>query len=209
MQILMLSSSRVNNCDYLAAAKDDILAHVGSAKECLFVPYAGVSMSYDTYTKMVQDALPELVVTGLHTFANEAHAIAQASINNQAILVGGGNTFRVFLQNLIGIIPCFLVVAHIRVRQIELIPGIQLVGIAREALVEPLQYGHGLIVVFEAFPVQGAQFGHRLLQLNFSRCDIAFSFRDCAQEFFDLLVRQYIATVIGADFLDNVVGACC
>lgn len=93
MQILMLSSSKVNNCDYLAAAKDDILAHVGSAKECLFVPYAGVSMSYDTYTKMVQDALPELVVTGLHTFANEAHAIAQASINNQAILVGGGNTF--------------------------------------------------------------------------------------------------------------------
>lgn len=93
MQILMLSSSRVNNCDYLAAAKADILTHIGGITECLFIPYAGVSMSYDTYTEMVQHALPELRITGLHTFTNEAQAIAQASVNNQAILVGGGNTF--------------------------------------------------------------------------------------------------------------------
>lgn len=106
MHILMLSSSRVNNCDYLAAAKNDILTHLGAVSECLFVPYAGISTSYDTYTEMVQHALPELSVIGLHTFDNEVQAITRASQNNQAILVGGGNTFHLLytLQKL-GLMP--------------------------------------------------------------------------------------------------------
>ncbi len=94
MQILMLSSSRVNNCEYLQDAKPSILAHLGAITSAVFVPYAGISVSYDDYTKQVQAALPELAITGLHTFADPVNAILEAP----AILVGGGNTFHLLHQ---------------------------------------------------------------------------------------------------------------
>jgi len=94
MQILMLSSSRVNNCDYLQDAKPSIIAHLGAISSAVFVPYAGISVSYDDYTQQVQDALPELAITGLHTCADPIKAILEAP----AILVGGGNTFHLLHQ---------------------------------------------------------------------------------------------------------------
>ena len=94
MQILMLSSSRVNNCEYLQDAKPSILAHLGAITSAVFVPYAGISVSYDDYTQQVQAALPELTITGLHTCADPMQAILDAP----AILVGGGNTFHLLHQ---------------------------------------------------------------------------------------------------------------
>ena len=94
MQILMLSSSRVNNCEYLQDAKPSILAHLGAITSAVFVPYAGISVSYDDYTQQVQAALPELTITGLHTCADPVQAILDAP----AILVGGGNTFHLLHQ---------------------------------------------------------------------------------------------------------------
>ncbi|MCW8091369.1 dipeptidase PepE [Alteromonas sp. ASW11-130] len=91
--VLMLSSSRAGNEEYLEHAKQPILSHLGERREVLFVPFAGVSIGWDEYTQKVQTALPECNVIGLHTFAEPLRAVLESDANNQAILVGGGNTF--------------------------------------------------------------------------------------------------------------------
>ncbi len=91
--VLMLSSSRVGNEDYLEHAKPLMLEHLGDIRDVLFVPYAGVTMSFDEYTDKVQAALPDFNVTGLHTFDHPEQAVMEAQKNRTAILVGGGNTF--------------------------------------------------------------------------------------------------------------------
>jgi dipeptidase E len=95
-QLLLLSSSREGNSDYLAHALAMIKAHLGSIDELLFIPYAGVSLGYDQYTEMVASALQELniKVKGIHSFADPVAAVTQA----QAIAVGGGNTFHLLYQ---------------------------------------------------------------------------------------------------------------
>ncbi|MFT6284362.1 MAG: dipeptidase E [Arenicella sp.] len=76
--------------------------HLPNIKELLFIPFAGVSVSWDEYTTKVQHALPDYKVKGIHQFSN-AH---QALENAQAILVGGGNTFNLlnelYQQDLLG-----------------------------------------------------------------------------------------------------------
>lgn len=94
MHVLMLSSSRAHNSEYLAPNRELIDRHLGERKQLLFVPFAGVSVSYDEYTAMVQQALPEYQVVGIHQFADPIQAIAQA----EGILVGGGNTFHLLYQ---------------------------------------------------------------------------------------------------------------
>ena len=89
MNVLMLSSSRYNEHEYLAYAKEWIDEHLGTVKNLLFIPYAGVTVSWNAYTDMVQAALPETSVTGIHETDDPKAAIMQA----EAILVGGGNTF--------------------------------------------------------------------------------------------------------------------
>ena len=60
--------------------------------EILFIPYAGVTVSYDEYTAAVTRALAadNIKVTGIHTCQNKPAAIQQA----QCLAVGGGNTFQ-------------------------------------------------------------------------------------------------------------------
>lgn len=89
MNVLMLSSSRYLNFPYLAYAQQWIDDTLQNVSEVLFIPYAGVTVSWDAYTQMVQDALPNVKVTGIHQFNYPEQALDKA----QAILVGGGNTF--------------------------------------------------------------------------------------------------------------------
>ena len=102
MNVLMLSSSRVANEEYLQHAIPMLDQHLPTIKELLFIPFAGVSVSWDNYTTKVQHALPHYQVKGIHQFSN-AH---QALDNAQAILVGGGNTFnllnKLYQQDLLG-----------------------------------------------------------------------------------------------------------
>jgi dipeptidase E len=102
MNVLMLSSSRVANEDYLQYAIPMLNQHLPNIKELLFIPFAGVSVSWDDYTTKVQHALPRYQVKGIHQYSN-AH---QALENAQAILVGGGNTFNLlnelYHQDLLG-----------------------------------------------------------------------------------------------------------
>ncbi|QOL24849.1 dipeptidase PepE [Thalassotalea sp. LPB0316] len=96
MNLLLLSSSRVEDTPYLAHAKGMISDHLGSIKEVVFIPYAGVTITYDEYTDMVQTALKDqgIKVKGIHQFNDPVTAIEQAA----AIAVGGGNTFRLLHQ---------------------------------------------------------------------------------------------------------------
>ncbi|MGB1261272.1 MAG: dipeptidase PepE [Cognaticolwellia sp.] len=94
--LLLLSSSRVGNTNYLQHALAMIKAKLNGVTELLFVPYAGVTVNYDDYTAMVQSALAEIgiKVTGIHQ-----HSDPVAAINNaQAIAIGGGNTFHLLHQ---------------------------------------------------------------------------------------------------------------
>ncbi len=95
-KLLLLSSSRENQSGYLEHALEMIKTHLGTIDELLFIPYAGVSISYDQYTEMVQTALaPQgIKVVGIHTLPNPQQAIKAA----QAIAVGGGNTFHLLHQ---------------------------------------------------------------------------------------------------------------
>jgi dipeptidase E len=96
MQLLLLSSSRAGNSNYLAPYMKWIRLHLNGVSELLFIPYAGVSLSYDAYLLKVQQALASegVKVSSIHHYADARQAIAQA----QAVAVGGGNTFHLLYQ---------------------------------------------------------------------------------------------------------------
>ncbi|MBZ9611014.1 dipeptidase PepE [Rheinheimera maricola] len=96
MQLLLLSSSRANNSAYLAPYINWITQHLQGVDELLFIPYAGISITYDDYLATVQQALaPQgITVRSIHQFNDVRQAVAQA----QAIAVGGGNTFHLLYQ---------------------------------------------------------------------------------------------------------------
>lgn len=94
--LLLLSSSRVGDTQYLEHALNMIKAKLNGVTELLFVPYAGVTVNYDEYTQMVQNALNAISVkvTGIHECDDPVAAVKSA----QAIAVGGGNTFHLLHQ---------------------------------------------------------------------------------------------------------------
>jgi len=100
-QVLMLSSSRVGTEDYLQHALPMLNNFLPEITELLFIPFAGVSVSWDDYTTKVQEALPDYQIKGIHQFSNASQALETA----QAIVVGGGNTFNLlnelYQQNLL------------------------------------------------------------------------------------------------------------
>ncbi|WP_031564699.1 dipeptidase PepE [Rheinheimera texasensis] len=91
MNLLLLSSSRAGDSDYLAPALDLIAAQLAERRDVLFVPYAGVTVSYDDYQQKVQQALQPLGirVNSIHQYTDAKQALQQAP----AVMVGGGNTF--------------------------------------------------------------------------------------------------------------------
>lgn len=92
--LLLLSSSREGNTPYLSHAVEKIYQHLGHTKNVVFIPYAGITITYDEYTDKVRQALPSLNIKGIHQFSNPAGAIIEA----EAIMVGGGNTFELLNQ---------------------------------------------------------------------------------------------------------------
>ncbi|WP_144395117.1 dipeptidase PepE [Pleionea sediminis] len=109
--LLLLSSSKEGNSQYLVHALpliDQFLIKTDpeATKNALFIPFAGVSVSFDQYLKRVQGALEstELRISSIHQAENPEHAIKTAS----CIIVGGGNTFHLLHQlyqfDLIGLI---------------------------------------------------------------------------------------------------------
>lgn len=76
---------------YLEWPKPYLQTFLKDVDELLFIPYAGVTMSYDDYTQSVSKALEpsNTTVLGIHNVVDKQAAIAKA----QCIAVGGGNTF--------------------------------------------------------------------------------------------------------------------
>lgn len=110
MNVLMLSSARFADYDYLAYASEWIDEHLNqdktfkNKKEVVFIPFAGVTIGWDAYTQQVQNALPDYKVIGAHQSDDIKACIQSAG----AILVGGGNTFNLlnelYKQDIIGVI---------------------------------------------------------------------------------------------------------
>ena len=96
MNLLLLSASREGDTGYLEHAQPMLASHLEGIDEVLFIPYAGVSISYDEYTQMVGNAFSALgiKVVGIHDTPNPQQAVAQA----KAVAVGGGNTFHLLHQ---------------------------------------------------------------------------------------------------------------
>lgn len=95
-QLLLCSSSKAGDSAYLEPVIPHLKERVTPPCTLLFVPFAGVGMSYDDYTAKVASALEPhgYKVEGLHA-ATDAKA---ACTNAEAILVGGGNTFHLLAQ---------------------------------------------------------------------------------------------------------------
>ena len=94
-RLLLLSSSRSGSTGYLDHAQPLIADFLGAnpapIRRVLFIPFAGVGKSYDTYLEQVRPtfAAQGLAVDGIHQAADPKAAVREA----EAIVVGGGNTF--------------------------------------------------------------------------------------------------------------------
>ena len=91
-QILALSSSRAGNEGYLESATNVIKKFLGDTRlQIAFIPFALVSKKYDQYISDVRTALKDLP----HDIIPISHDIAKNIIEqSDAIMVGGGNTFK-------------------------------------------------------------------------------------------------------------------
>ena len=88
----MISNSTNAGEAYLEHPLDQIKTFLGSTRvNALFVPYAGVTISFDDYTSRVSERFQEIghAITSVHEVDDPVLAVQQA----EAIVVGGGNTF--------------------------------------------------------------------------------------------------------------------
>jgi dipeptidase E len=93
MRLLLISNSTMAGQPYLEYPKTEIKNFLGERPvECIFIPYAAVTFSYDLYEQKVNERFGEIghSVKSIHHFANPVKAIEEA----EAIVVGGGNTWQ-------------------------------------------------------------------------------------------------------------------
>ena len=92
-KLLLISNSTNAGEAYLGWPRNDIknFLNTYNVKRVLFVPYAGVNITYDEYTAKVAGVFNELGVDiyGIHNATDPVKAVKEA----EAIAVGGGNTF--------------------------------------------------------------------------------------------------------------------
>ncbi|PID90249.1 MAG: dipeptidase PepE [Bacteroidetes bacterium] len=92
MRLLLFSNSTNAGEAYLAYPMPYIESFLNGVKTVRFVPYAGVTFSHDEYEADVQERFSGIgtKVESVHHFDDPAGAIMEA----EAIVVGGGNTWR-------------------------------------------------------------------------------------------------------------------
>ncbi len=93
MRLLLISNSTMQGEDYLAYPLPFIKDFLGDKplKHIVFIPFAGVSFSFDEYEAKVQKQIHKLGhrLKSIHHFEDYHKAIKEAD----AIVVGGGNTW--------------------------------------------------------------------------------------------------------------------
>ena len=93
MRLLLISNSTNPGEAYLNYPKQDIKDFLGDKPvNCLFIPYAAVTFSFDEYEDKVNNRFAEIghKVTSIHHYDNPVEAVENA----EAIVVGGGNTWQ-------------------------------------------------------------------------------------------------------------------
>ncbi len=93
MKLLLISNSTMPGGAYLDYPKNEIKKFLGEKPvTAIFIPYAAVTFSFDTYCEKVEERFSEIGhhIVGIQTFSNQVKAIHQA----EAIVVGGGNTWQ-------------------------------------------------------------------------------------------------------------------
>ncbi|WP_430811348.1 MULTISPECIES: dipeptidase PepE [unclassified Carboxylicivirga] len=93
MNLLLISNSTMAGEAYLDYPKHDIVRFLGKEKvKCLFIPYAGVTVSFDDYETKVKTRFQEVGhdVVSIHHFSDPVKAVEDA----EAIVVGGGSTWQ-------------------------------------------------------------------------------------------------------------------
>jgi dipeptidase E len=92
MKLLLISNSTNAGETYLSHCISNINDFIGSQiKTALFIPYAGVTVSFNDYENKVKEKFATFgcELTSIHRFDNPQKAIEQAEL----IVIGGGNTF--------------------------------------------------------------------------------------------------------------------
>ncbi len=91
-RLLLISNSTNYGEEYLEYTKPHIKGFLGdTVKNVLFVPYAGVTMSYDEYATKVENVFMKLGygLLSVHQAKDPVAAVEEAD----TIVIGGGNTF--------------------------------------------------------------------------------------------------------------------
>ncbi len=91
MKLLLISNSTNAGEEYLKYPLNEIKKFLGEVKTMTFIPYAGVTISYEEYVSKVTERLAEIgvAVESVHTASNPREMLMGA----ESICVGGGNTF--------------------------------------------------------------------------------------------------------------------
>jgi dipeptidase E len=93
MRLLLISNSTNAGEAYLDYPKHNIRDFLGELPlECLFIPYAGVTINFDDYEARVKERFAEVGhrITSVHHASDPIAAVQSA----ETIVVGGGNTFQ-------------------------------------------------------------------------------------------------------------------
>jgi dipeptidase E len=93
MRLLLISNSTNAGEEYLSYPVPEIKKFLGEKTlNCAFIPYAGVTISFNDYTKRVRQRFEEAghKIISVHESENPADVIAESN----AIVVGGGNTWQ-------------------------------------------------------------------------------------------------------------------
>ncbi len=93
MRLLLISNSTNAGEEYLDYPKNNIKEFLGEKPvKALFIPYAGVTFSFDDYEAKVKARFNEIGhdIVSIHKFENPVEAVKNA----EAIVIGGGNTWQ-------------------------------------------------------------------------------------------------------------------
>jgi len=93
MRLLLISNSTNPGEAYLDYPKNNIRDFLGAKPvRALFIPYAAVTFSYDSYENKVNERFREIghEVVSIHHFTDPVEAVKNAD----AIVTGGGNTWK-------------------------------------------------------------------------------------------------------------------
>lgn len=96
MDLLLLSNSTLPGKAWLEHALPLIEARLNGRRRAVFIPFAGVTQTWDEYTAKVAAVLAPMGVSvaGVHSVADPISAIENAEL----VIVGGGNTFQLLKE---------------------------------------------------------------------------------------------------------------